>query len=430
MGISNKSVEQYFLKESVNYQVYIDDNQKTDFYQLLKNVDYVIKSPGIKMDEWLIIAAKSLSIKVITDLELFYLLKPNLFYIAVTGTNGKTTVVNFTHTLLEKSNYNHYVVGNIGVPIFSIMDKVTKDDIILVETSSYMLEGTEKFTPKIYTITNIYPHHLDHHDHFLDYYEAKVRIIDRMDSSNVVIYPRNSPSLSRRVQKAKVNSGSFAYNDENATAYFAKGIVVLDKKSSFFGNQKNFSKCDQINILNSLMIMYYLSKLKDEPIFLNKWIEDTKYLTKYPYRCQEIYHEFNQIIYNDSKATNPFATLTSLQEVIYQYPNAEIILIAGGHLQEHNYQILKSVLRKVNQIYLYGENRFLIRASWNEPTILKKCFLYENLEEVVNEVSKNRVYNNRVILFSPMSSSYDQFISFEERGKIFNELIKEKFNRN
>lgn len=422
MGISNQEVEKYFLKHKVKYRSYVDGEEESpDFANLLKDIDYLIKSPGIKMDRWLIVAAQTLGIEIINDLELFYLLKSENKYICVTGTNGKTTVVTYLGLILKQLNINHFSIGNIGTPCFSVIDDVKADDLLVVEASSYMLETCHKFRPNVLAITNIFPHHLDHHGSFQEYFNAKLKIANRMREADLIIYPDNNQFLKKALTNCKAQKHSFSYSNDNASGYYLKNTLVFKNAAFYFPAKRNFSKHDQLNFLTSMMIIY---SLYNKEYNLSMVVNKIELLKKPPYRFELILNKSNLKIYNDSKATNPFATIASLQEVIYQKRTEQLILIGGGEIQPHNYQVLKVLLNKVDQIYLYGANRFVIKDAWKED-IASKINLMATLPEVMEHLSKVLTdFKQTTILFSPMSSSFDQFSSYEERGKVFNELVK------
>ena len=137
LGISNRAIKDFFDKNNILYTVYDDFNVNTEFN--LSEYDYLIKSPGIPLNQKLIVEAKKYGIPVISDLEFFYLLKPNQKYVSVTGSNGKTTITYFIHQFLNMLNITHHLAGNIGIPLFSIIEDVKENEVILIECSSFML---------------------------------------------------------------------------------------------------------------------------------------------------------------------------------------------------------------------------------------------------------------------------------------------------
>ena len=176
MGISNKEVEKFFKQNNVNYIKYIDG----DLFEtkILKNIDFIIKSSGIKFDTNFLKIAESLKIKVISDLELFYLLFPNKEMILVTGTNGKTTTSILISSLLNDANiYKSGVYGNIGIPLFSLNDELVE----VVEASSFKLHNSYKLKPHIYIVTSLVSHHLDYHQNEENYYYDKLKIINNLN---------------------------------------------------------------------------------------------------------------------------------------------------------------------------------------------------------------------------------------------------------
>ena len=143
----------------------------------LENVDLIIKSPGIPLTLDIIKKADEKGVEVITDLELAYRIRPSSNFIAITGTNGKTTTTTLTGEFFKKAGFSTYVAGNIGVGILWDVVNSKEDSIFVIEASSFQLESTTKFTPKISLILNITPDHLNWHNTLDNYIEAKKKYL-------------------------------------------------------------------------------------------------------------------------------------------------------------------------------------------------------------------------------------------------------------
>ena len=150
LGISNQKVIDYFDKNKVKYTIITEQN-----INCIKKEDVVIKSPGIPDNDKIILFLKQQQTLIISDIELFYILRPNLKYIGITGTCGKTTTCTVLNQIINKS-YKVAVCGNIGIPIFEFIESDL--DYLIVELSSYQLEYIHEFKPLFYIILNIFPH--------------------------------------------------------------------------------------------------------------------------------------------------------------------------------------------------------------------------------------------------------------------------------
>lgn len=177
-GITNQAVKKFFDLHHIAYIIYLDDEKDgLPFEKIFWQIDYVIKCPGIKFDTPFLKRCYELNIKVISDLELLYLLYKEYEYIIITGSNGKTTTSYLTYQMLDSSNlFQHGLGGNIGVPLFSLLLDQRVHRGIVIEASSFMLHNTYECKPKIYVLTNLIPHHLDYHKNVEDYYFVKLKL--------------------------------------------------------------------------------------------------------------------------------------------------------------------------------------------------------------------------------------------------------------
>lgn len=422
LGISNRAIKDFFDKNNILYMVYDDFNVNTEFN--LSEYDYLIKSPGIPLNQKLIVEAKKYGIPVISDLEFFYLLKPNQKYVSVTGSNGKTTITYFIHQFLNMLNITHHLAGNIGIPLFSIIEDVKENELILIECSSFMLEAIDKFSPQVHIITNIYPHHLVHHQGFKQYLNAKMNPLK--DKNDIVcIYPSNCKPVKSEVIKKAIESYSFSKEPREGDFWISKNLLTINEKTYYLKDLEQFSSIDQLNILVSLGAMDVIKRFYPNLICMESIVNKISSLKKYPYRQQVIIDTDDLLVINDSKATNYYATHTAIENLKEKHNDQSEykILIAGGEKQDYQKNSFKS-LDYFDYIILYGENRKELYTLINKCQVTEIC---NGLEEVFRKILeiKNRINNQKrlLILFSPMSASHDQYKSYVDRGEHFNKLI-------
>lgn len=386
LGISNKSVKSFFDSNNIEYYIF-DENSDFNI-----NENYiVIKSPGIPSENSFIKKCLANDILVITDIELFYMLRKDIKIIGVTGTVGKTTCTTILYNILNKK-YNINIAGNIGIPIFEYINQSI--DYLIVELSSFQLEFIKCFKPFIFIILNFHPHHLNHHITIENYLEAKLRTIDNLKEDDVlVINNKLIPHLSDRNVICKVNTFSNSLNVNFNSVINSENINAIKETIKYF----SISEDEFINELESF-----------------KGIE---------HRYEEIKYPNNVLIINDSKSTSFISLNDAIRKCSQLKDYDHRILIFGGKLDqleiEENIGFIKSI--KDFKLYLYGENRFTLSKICNEET-----FCTEYLKDIITKI---KIEPNTLILFSPAAQSLDQFKSYIERGNVFKDLIDKKLNK-
>lgn len=413
MGISGQSVYNSLSKSSAIVSFW-DDNfkvrnsLKTKGYNIcgakeIKQAEYIIPSPGIKLNgaqaHPLIKKAKVNKIKLISELDLFqnYLNQKKhpekIKIIAITGTNGKSTLVSLLNFIIKKNQKTTVLAGNIGKPIFN--SKPIESGIIILELSSYQLEITKSFKPDIACIINLSIDHIDRHGTFKKYADAKSNIFQNLDKNQLGLCCSNNTLRQIINKKYREKKDSIEYLN-------IPSKTILDIKNNDQIDNEKFTYA--VNILNRLNI--------GKKQFLN----NIKSFRGLPFRTEVILAKNNLKIINDSKSTN----FDSLIYALSKYENA--ILICGGILKDKKFKVLDKHLKKVKKIYVFGEKTkpWLRYFSKIKPTISVRT-----LDDIVPKISedlKKGKYQN--ILFSPGASSFDQYQNFEDRGNHFNKLFR------
>ena len=402
LGLTNQSIKKFFNNNNIKYAEYVDGIGSYD----LKEIDIVIKSPGIRNDTNLLKEARDLKIPIYSDLELFSLFYPKAKIIIITGTNGKTSTSRMLSVVLSKK-FKCYLGGNIGLPLFSMTSKKNfKDEIVIVEASSFMLENCYSVKPFIYVITNISKHHLDHHKNIESYIHCKTKLINNMSDNDLVIIHKKDYNL---IEKKNLD---LILLDESGTT---KNIKIQNNKLYYdevclFGYNNNIIT-PKHQLMNMAIVSEIALKLGLTIERIKKGLED---VTCEKYRLQIIYKDDNTIIINDAKSTNFDASMAALESITNK--DFKVHWILGGH-NEENYDL--SIINSADKFYLYGENRTLLSKPLE--TSLKDYLQYETLEEVIKSIE--RTNDKKIILYSPAAQSYDQYNNFEERGEHFNFLI-------
>ena len=373
--------------------------------------DYVIKNPGIKYDNPLVLKAKELGIKVINEVEMAYhFINKNINIIGVTGSNGKTTTVNLIYKFLSKEKDNVLLGGNIGTP-FSEFALDLKDNCYLVlEISDHQLVDMYDFKTNVSVLTNITPTHLDFHASYDVYKNTKKKIFNNhTENDYAVINSNNEESIN--ITK-DINSTKYYFgNSNNNKAYFDEEYIYYDNKKIIKLSDIVLKGKHNYENICAAIIASKIYGISDEAI-----IEVLKSFNGVEHRLEFVKTYNNIDFYNDSKATNCVSTNIALNSF-----NRPIILILGGYDRGHSFYDLEKSLKNVKCIMAFGETKDRIEDFCKDKNI--KCYKSDTLKEVMNNV-KDIMESNDVVLLSPACASWDQYKRFEDRGEEFKELVE------
>lgn len=378
-----------------------------------EDFDFVIKNPGIKYTEWFILRLQERNIPIYTEIELAYQLAPNHHYLAVTGTNGKTTTVTLISEILKKAYGNQaHFAGNIGVPLCEVVLNNNLEDkeghFIVLEMSNFQLLNIDQFKPEVSTIINLTPDHLDYMRNLDEYYASKCNIYMNQRENDTFIFNVDDDNLKQYVPKyqphCRVETLSML---EDANYHLDNGYIMY--KNQMLMKTSDIQMVGKQNVQN-VMIAIALTKtigVSDAVI--------VDVISNFPgveHRV-EFVREINGVkYYNDSKGTNTDATIVAVHSF-----DCPIILLVGGKEKNLSMDELKQNLTNVKKVIGYG-------ACGSRLIHDLECdgIVVETMDEALNEANKLAKAGD-VILLSPTTSSFDQFKSFEHRGLYFKELV-------
>lgn len=417
IGMGNSGKWAYNLTLSLGYVPIIFDDEFMTIDEIRNskmNFSFVVVSPSIKKSHSIIKYLTEKGLKIISEIELAYLARDNKnCIIGVTGTNGKTTVVSMIGDILGG---NAIVAGNIGIPWSKVLNNEKKYTVL--ELSSFQLEFIECFTPDIAVFTNLAPDHLEHHSSYEEYVNAKLNLIKNANKNTKIIYFADDDYLSKLIlSKNSQNCYYFAINRRPGFGVYIENseVVVSDR----FGETKLFSLSEfnelayhnKLNLLASTLVAY-LCGVEVKNILLG-----LKNFTFPHFREELIENKLNCKIVNDSKSTNLASTLTALKTY-----NHKVTLILGGMGKGEDYSALFLKDFGVERIVVYGEvgEKMISTAQGFGYKSITKI---DKFDEAVN-FALNQLNPGDTLLFSPACSSFDQFVSYQERGRRFNELVK------
>jgi len=381
--------------------------------------DLIVVSPGVPLNTPELAQVRSFGLPVIGELELAArFLKGKI--LAITGSNGKTTTTALVGEILEKAGIPTLVGGNIGVPVVSLIEASTDETWVVLEVSSFQLESTVQFHPSIAVILNITPDHLDRHGTFESYALAKERIFAAQDGSDSVVLNADNERAAQAAARSSAQVYSFSVEHPvERGAWLEQGYLVYrgaeDAPVETVMPLSGIPLKGTHNVENVLAAVC-AARLAGAPVdAIRKAIEDFRAVE---HRLEYVATINGVEYYNDSKATNEDATAKALAAF-----NSGIHLILGGKDKGSDYTILASLLRqRVRAVYTIGTAAAKIESQLRGVVAIRTC---ETLDVAVSAAG-NAARPGDVVVLAPACSSFDQFENYEQRGKVFKELVGER----
>lgn len=404
-----KEQESNKVKELENLGVKVTITEKPE--ELLDNTyDVVIKNPGIKYTNPLIVKANNLNIPVINEVEAAsYFFPKGLQVIGVTGSNGKTTTTNLINEMLKAAGKKVIMAGNMGIPVCSILNDLTSDTILLLEISIQQLCNMEHFKTDVSILTNLTPTHIDFLDTYENYKNTKKRIFNNHTSDDLAILNLNNEDemeLTKDIKSHKIYFSSTKSTDicitDDYITYFGEKIIKLDNiKLQGTHNYENIccavAACKHYDVDNASII-----KVLESFGGVEHRLEYVRTLNNVEY-------------YNDSKATNTVSTTIALKAF-----NKPTILIMGGLDRGHSFEPLNDYMKNVKLVVCYGATKMRIEKWANDLQIPVQVL--DNLHDATIYASKNAKPGD-VVLLSPACASWDQYKCFEDRGTEYKTIV-------
>lgn len=414
LGISGNGACRLLDKYNKEYIV-VDDKLATptsEAIDLLKDDDIIIKSPGIAWTTKFLELAKSRNIKIISEIDLAceYVNKKTKL-ICVTGTNGKTTIVTKIYELLKFANKKVMLGGNEGHSFCNIISEDNDYDYIVLELSSYQLENNPLIKPYIAFISNLTPDHLLRYESLEEYYITKMNIFKNQTEDDYAILNEDDKVF-------------FKY----FKGTLAKKIYITDKKDYISYNEeyiidkKELSLLGEHNASNMNFVINTAKIIGIDTDTIRAFMTNTKPLE---HRLENFYVKDNMVFINDSKATNVESTLVALDSV-KNYKNIYHIL-GGQDKKIDNTKLYNKILEIKPHILLIGENS-LLHKKHLDSLAYADYLLVNDIDTAISEIKRIDSNEETYVLLSPATASFDQFKSFEHRGRYFKEKVKEQFD--
>jgi UDP-N-acetylmuramoylalanine--D-glutamate ligase len=339
----------------------------------------VVKSPGVPAEAPVVAAARARGIPVLGELELAWRLLPNPF-IAITGTNGKTTTTELVGHIHRGAGIPVAVAGNVGTPLTSLVGALDPGVVVVCEASSFQLEDTLEFAPDVAVLLNVEPDHLDRHGTFERYREAKMQAFARQGPGDLAVADPAAPlpaTPARRVGPADLTGWEVGVRGEHNRANAAFAAAA----------------CLERGVPEAAV---------REGVRTFRGVE---------HRLEEVATHDGVLYVNDSKATNVASTLVALAAF-----SAPVHLILGGQGKGQDFAALRPAVAGAAGVYLIGEDG---RAIGDAIGGGRWCGDLETAIGAARAVARP----GDVVLLSPACASFDQFADYEERGRRFKELV-------
>jgi UDP-N-acetylmuramoylalanine--D-glutamate ligase len=383
----------------------------------LRSIDLVVISPGVPRDSALVRAATERGIPVIGEIELAsrFITAP---LVAVTGTNGKSTVVVLLGEILKAAGMRAFVGGNLGTPLVEAVGGGY--DVAVVEVSSFQLESIDKFRPRVGVHLNLSDDHFDRYRDLEDYGRAKARLFENQQASDYAILNRDDPNVWNLAKSLRSRVIGFSLvqrgRDPLATWFDEKANAVafdFDQMKAGRISLEGFRLRGRHNISNAMAVSAAALALGVKAEEIERALASFRGL---PHRIEIVAEKGGVTYIDDSKGTNVGAVIEAIDAL-----TAPIILIAGGLDKGGDYGPLRrAVTEKVRLAILNGAARTKMREALDGTTTID---LVATLKEAV-ELAARAARAGDTVLLSPACSSFDQFKDYAERGNVYKELVR------
>ena len=389
-----------------------------DPLEFTEKPDYCILSPGVPIDLPFVTAYKEAGVKVIGEIELGFCFSKGRI-VAVTGTNGKTTTTALTGHILQTAFGNTIVAGNIGTPYTELVRDTDSSSYTVAEVSSFQLDTTETFRPDVSMILNITPDHLDRHHTMENYIDAKFKITKNQYAGDICILNREDPILFERARNGLMPRVVwFSSKRELEEGIYVKDGAIWSRSG---GDAEKICETKDLKIIGehnweNAMAAIAAALYFDVP--LEKLREALYSFEPVEHRIEYVRTVGGVKYYNDSKGTNPDASIKAVKAM-----TTPTYLIGGGYDKNSEYdEWIESFDGKIKCLLLMGQTREKI-AECAEKHGFKDYRFVESMEEAVDYCSAN-AKEGETVLLSPCCASWGMFKNYEERGRIFKDLVR------
>lgn len=392
----------------------------------LGDYETVITSPGVPDHAQIIVEARKIGKRVISELEFGYKLTENRI-VAITGTNGKTTTTRLISWILDLPERRAFACGNIGKPLVSLCGSTGKDDLLIVEVSSFQLRNIEEFRGDVSVILNVAPDHFDWHTDLNDYKRSKMRLVENMHETDYLVYYEDDRFCREMAEVATGRVVGFSINGAREKGiWIENGWIVTGEPF----NTGRVIPVDEIklrgvhNLANVCAAVGAALCMEERPQRIREAVGSFNPLEhRMEYVCEVDGVEF----YNDSKATNPHAAIHSVKSF-----DGPLAVILGGRNKGLDFgELVDEIKKRMDENSVVG--LVLLGESADELKMKVGATDIHNIEtRIVNAVDMDdavkraleMVSDGGIVLFSPACASFDMYANYKDRGRAFKESVR------
>ncbi len=384
-----------------------------------KEQELIVISPGVPADVPQLLQARQAGIPVIGEIELASrYLKGQI--VAITGSNGKTTTTALIGEIIAAGGSPTLVGGNIGTPAISFVGSATRETWIVLEVSSFQLETIETFRPKIAVVLNVTPDHLDRHHTFQNYAAAKARIFENQIPGDFAVLNADDATCAGMADKTKAAMYWFSRRKGVERGAFVREGAIIWRDA---GREQSIMPIAEMSLKGAHNLENALAGVCAGMLAGVDQADIRRAVASFhavEHRLEYVATVRGVQYYNDSKATNVDATIKALES----FP-AGIHLILGGKDKGSDYSVLNPLLEKrVKGVYTIGSAASKIELQVIGTPVISAG----TIDNAVRRASESAVPGD-IVLLAPACASFDQFVSYEHRGRVFKDLVKQMESR-
>ena len=383
--------------------------------EILAGVDLVVPSPGVYPSNPILLEAIRREIPIVSELELASrFLKTPL--VAITGTNGKTTVTTLIGEILRAAGKRVFVGGNIGDPLIGYVDGPQEADWAVIEVSTFQLQWIRDFHPAIALLLNITSDHIDYHGSFAAYRQIKESIFSRQSGSDLAILNADEASTGSLIGRLRARVECFSSSTTVARGMFLEGEKLV--RVSPDGDREGYPLAmiripGRHNIENEMAAILTARACGCAPRDIIRGVEGFRGIS---HRIEFVEEKNGVRFYDDSKGTNVGAVMRALE--CFSQP---VVLLLGGRDKEGDFETLSPLIRdRVRELILFGEARETINRLIGGVVHTQST---TTMKEAV-AMARNLASHGDVVLLSPGCASFDEFADYKARGRVFQELVR------
>lgn len=415
-GNQNLDIEKLYEKSPVLREVPLILGNLTK--EQMETFDICVLSPGVPTDLPMVEELRACGVRIWGEIELAYQFGAGKI-IAITGTNGKTTTTALTGEILANYYEDTYVVGNIGIPYTSVCDRQKEDSVTAAEVSSFQLETIEEFCPEVSAILNITPDHLNRHHTMEAYIQAKEDVAKNQSKAQVCVLNYEDEVL-RAFGETMCNATPVFFSSKRELEeglFYQEGTIYWRKDQE----TQKIIDVEDLQILgkhNYENVMAAVAMTSSIGVPMEKIVEALKKFEAVEHRIEYVTEKRQIKFYNDSKGTNPDAAIQAIRAM-----NRPTMLIGGGYDKESEYdEWIEAFDGKVRELVLIGQTKEKIQECAHRHHFMNTV-LMDTFQEAI-EYCYEHAQPGDAVLLSPACASWGMFSNYEERGRIFKEIVR------